>query len=121
MGQLDHFDSGNTITPENDDTCEVSVVPPACPTCCLQLPPASPHTRAPFSCPRLGDVHFGLSPGVTDVFKISQSLIWFLEWTEFSVWGLLICTASWASGLGFVTGEGSSRKKLLEVVHDSAE
>ncbi|XP_039422041.1 microtubule-associated serine/threonine-protein kinase 3 isoform X1 [Corvus cornix cornix] len=22
MGQLDHFDSGNTITPENDDTCE---------------------------------------------------------------------------------------------------
>uniref|UniRef100_A0A8U8C624 non-specific serine/threonine protein kinase n=1 Tax=Geospiza parvula TaxID=87175 RepID=A0A8U8C624_GEOPR len=25
MGQLDHFDSGNTITPENDDTCEVSV------------------------------------------------------------------------------------------------
>uniref|UniRef100_A0A8C0ZK70 non-specific serine/threonine protein kinase n=1 Tax=Cyanistes caeruleus TaxID=156563 RepID=A0A8C0ZK70_CYACU len=29
MGQLDHFDSGNTITPENDDTCEVSVVPPA--------------------------------------------------------------------------------------------
>uniref|UniRef100_A0A8C0VNX7 non-specific serine/threonine protein kinase n=1 Tax=Cyanistes caeruleus TaxID=156563 RepID=A0A8C0VNX7_CYACU len=23
MGQLDHFDSGNTITPENDDTCEV--------------------------------------------------------------------------------------------------
>ncbi|XP_038019687.1 microtubule-associated serine/threonine-protein kinase 3 isoform X1 [Motacilla alba alba] len=22
MGQMDHFDSGNTITPENDDTCE---------------------------------------------------------------------------------------------------
>uniref|UniRef100_A0A8C3R5Z8 non-specific serine/threonine protein kinase n=1 Tax=Cyanoderma ruficeps TaxID=181631 RepID=A0A8C3R5Z8_9PASS len=30
MGQLDHFDSGNTITPENDDTCEVSVGPPPC-------------------------------------------------------------------------------------------
>uniref|UniRef100_A0A8C3MPY0 non-specific serine/threonine protein kinase n=1 Tax=Geospiza parvula TaxID=87175 RepID=A0A8C3MPY0_GEOPR len=28
--ELDHFDSGNTITPENDDTCEVSVVPPPC-------------------------------------------------------------------------------------------
>lgn len=42
MGQLDHFDSGNTITPENDDTCEVSVVPPACPTWCLQLPPPHP-------------------------------------------------------------------------------
>uniref|UniRef100_A0A8C3R611 non-specific serine/threonine protein kinase n=1 Tax=Cyanoderma ruficeps TaxID=181631 RepID=A0A8C3R611_9PASS len=28
MGQLDHFDSGNTITPENDDTCEPSVTVP---------------------------------------------------------------------------------------------
>jgi len=29
MVQLDHFDSGNTITPENDDTCEVRVLPAA--------------------------------------------------------------------------------------------
>uniref|UniRef100_A0A8D2M8H7 non-specific serine/threonine protein kinase n=1 Tax=Zonotrichia albicollis TaxID=44394 RepID=A0A8D2M8H7_ZONAL len=28
MGQLDHFDSGNTITPENDDTCEPSIPVP---------------------------------------------------------------------------------------------
>uniref|UniRef100_A0A8C2TI92 non-specific serine/threonine protein kinase n=1 Tax=Coturnix japonica TaxID=93934 RepID=A0A8C2TI92_COTJA len=28
MVQLDHFDSGNTITPENDDACEVSTAPP---------------------------------------------------------------------------------------------
>ncbi|KFR05194.1 Microtubule-associated serine/threonine-protein kinase 3, partial [Opisthocomus hoazin] len=28
MVQLDHFDSGNTITPENDDTCEPSVTAP---------------------------------------------------------------------------------------------
>lgn len=49
MVQLDHFDSGNTITPENDDACEVSTVLPACPTCCLQLRPASPHTKAPSS------------------------------------------------------------------------
>uniref|UniRef100_A0A8C0FF50 non-specific serine/threonine protein kinase n=1 Tax=Bubo bubo TaxID=30461 RepID=A0A8C0FF50_BUBBB len=30
MVQLDHFDSGNTITPENDDACEVSVALPPC-------------------------------------------------------------------------------------------
>uniref|UniRef100_A0A8B9Z424 non-specific serine/threonine protein kinase n=1 Tax=Buteo japonicus TaxID=224669 RepID=A0A8B9Z424_9AVES len=28
MVQLDHFDSGNTITPENDDTCEPSATAP---------------------------------------------------------------------------------------------
>ncbi|KGL84544.1 Microtubule-associated serine/threonine-protein kinase 3, partial [Tinamus guttatus] len=28
MVQLDHFDSGNTITPENDDTCEPSAAAP---------------------------------------------------------------------------------------------
>lgn len=50
MVQLDHFDSGNTITPENDDTCEVSRVPPACPhacpTRCPQHHPAALHTIA---------------------------------------------------------------------------
>lgn len=50
--------------------------------------------------------------------KISQCLIWLLEWTELS--GLLICRTSQAFGLEFVTGEGSGRKKLLEVVNDGA-
>uniref|UniRef100_A0A8C5TWI9 non-specific serine/threonine protein kinase n=1 Tax=Malurus cyaneus samueli TaxID=2593467 RepID=A0A8C5TWI9_9PASS len=77
MGQLDHFDSGNTITPENDDTCEVSAVLPACSSRAVYLV-RHRETRQRFALKKINKQNLILRNQIQQVF-VERDILTFAE------------------------------------------